>query len=97
MIKHLAQSKSETEVHTHSKHGHSHADNHSQVSSKHKSHDKKKAEVKVAPKAPAVSATDGIINNNSKKVFPRVGKSDRDGQILEDGKVETFVKKNISP
>lgn len=34
-----------------------------------------------------------IINNNSKQKYPRVGKMDREGQILEDGKVETFVKR----
>ena len=34
-----------------------------------------------------------IINNNSKHNYPRVGKMDREGQILEDGKVETFVKR----
>ena len=32
-----------------------------------------------------------IINNNSKQKYPRMGKMDREGQILEDGKVETFV------
>ena len=32
-----------------------------------------------------------IINNNSKQKYPRIGKMDREGQILEDGKVETFV------
>ena len=34
-----------------------------------------------------------IINNNSKQKYPRVGKMDREGQILEDGKVETFVRR----
>ena len=34
-----------------------------------------------------------IINNNSKQKYPRIGKMDREGQILEDGKVETFVKR----
>ena len=34
-----------------------------------------------------------IINNNSKQSYPRIGKMDREGQILEDGKVETFVKR----
>ena len=34
-----------------------------------------------------------IINNNSKQKYPRMGKMDREGQIIEDGKVETFVKR----
>ena len=35
-----------------------------------------------------------IINNNSKQKYPRIGKMDREGQILEDGKVETFTKRS---
>ena len=38
-----------------------------------------------------------IINNASKTKYPRVGKMDREGQIFEDGKVDTFVVREKGP
>lgn len=38
---------------------------------------------------------DGIINNATKTVYPRVGKMDRDGQIMTDGTVVTMTPRII--
>ena len=43
----------------------------------------------------AGAASDGIINNATKTVYPRVGKMDRDGQILTDGTVFTMTSKLV--
>jgi len=38
---------------------------------------------------------DGIINNATKTVYPRIGKMDRDGQIMTDGTVVTMTPRII--
>ena len=39
---------------------------------------------------------DGIINNNSTSKYPRVGKKDRDGQLVINGNVKTFERRLIA-
>lgn len=44
-----------------------------------------------------VAVTDeGIVNTKSKAHYPRVGKQDREAQILETGAVTSFVKRDCT-
>ena len=48
-------------------------------------------------KKKAAVADDGsIVNTMTKMKYPRIGKKDREGQILETGQVSTFVKRDCS-